>query len=39
MSRQRSKGAITISLDMARKVSEGLLSLDEALQHSGYDAS
>ena len=39
ISRQRSKGQLTISLELAKQVSQGLLSLDEALRRAGYDAS
>jgi hypothetical protein len=39
ISRQRSKGRLTISLEAAREVSEGRLTLDEALKHAGYDSS
>ena len=36
ISRQRSKGRLTISLETARRVSEGLLTMDEALAASGF---
>lgn len=39
ISRQHSKGQLTISLELAKQVSHGLLSMDEALQLAGYDAS
>ncbi|DAC49151.1 MAG TPA: hypothetical protein D7H92_02200, partial [Candidatus Poseidoniales archaeon] len=39
ISRQRSKGQLTISLETAMRVSKGELSMDEALEESGYDAS
>ena len=39
ISRQRSKGQLTISLETAMRVSEGQLTMDEALKESGYDAS
>ena len=39
ISRKRSKGQLTISLEMAMRVSEGDLTMDEALKASGYDAS
>jgi len=39
ISRKRSKGQLTISLETAMRVSEGELSMDEALKQSGYDAS
>ncbi len=37
ISRQRSKGRLTISLETARRVSEGLLTMDEALADSGFN--
>jgi hypothetical protein len=39
ISRLRSKGKLTISMDVARLVSHGELSMDEALQSSGYEDS
>ncbi len=39
ISRQRSKGQLTISLETAMRVSQGHLTMDEALKESGYDAS
>ena len=39
ISRKRSNGQLTISLETAMRVSEGELSMDEALKASGYDAS
>lgn len=39
ISRKRSKGQLTISLEMAMRVTEGHLTMDEALKASGYDAS
>lgn len=39
ISRQRSKGSLTISIEAARRVSQGELTLEEALNEAGYDAS
>jgi hypothetical protein len=39
ISRLRSKGKLTISMDVARLVSHGELTMDEALQSSGYEDS
>ncbi|MBL6733355.1 MAG: hypothetical protein ISP84_02280 [Candidatus Poseidonia sp.] len=39
ISRQRSKGRLTISLQAARAVSEGRCTLEEALEDAGYDSS
>jgi hypothetical protein len=39
ISRQRSKGALTISIEAARRVSQGQLTLEEALFEAGYEAS
>ena len=39
ISRRRSKGQLTISLSTALLVSQGKLTMDEALKQSGYDAS
>lgn len=39
ISRQQSKGRLTISLEAARQVSQGSLSMDEALKDAGYEAS
>jgi len=39
ISRQRSKGALTISIEAARRVSRGQLTLEEALIEAGYEAS
>ncbi len=39
ISRQQSKGRLTISLEAARLVSQGVLSMDEALKDAGYEAS
>ena len=39
ISRQQSKGRLTISLDTARQVSQGLLTMEQALMQAGYDAS
>ena len=38
-SRQHSQGRVTISKSSAQKVNEGLLSMAEALELAGYDAS
>lgn len=39
ISRQRSKGQLTISLAAARKVARGDLTMEEALRNAGYEAS
>ena len=39
ISRQRSKGRLTLSLAMARRVACGELTMDEALNDAGHDAS
>jgi hypothetical protein len=39
ISRQRSKGTLTISIEAARRVSQGQLTLEEALFEAGYEAS
>lgn len=39
ISRQRSKGQLTISLAAARKVARGDLTMEEALRDAGYEAS
>lgn len=39
ISRRRSKGQLTISLSTALLVSQGKLSMEEALKQAGYDAS
>lgn len=39
MSRQQSNGALTISLELAQAVSQGTLTMEEALHRSGYSAS
>ncbi len=39
ISRQRSKGQLTISLSAARRVAKGNLTMEEALMEAGYDAS
>ena len=39
ISRQQSKGRLTISLDTARQVSQGILTMEQALLQAGYDAS
>ena len=39
ISRQRSKGRLTLSLEAARRVACGEVTLDEALEEAGHDAS
>jgi hypothetical protein len=39
ISRRRSKGALTISIESARRVIEGQITLEEALSEAGYEAS
>ena len=39
ISRQRSKGRLTLSLEAARRVACGELTMDEALKEAGHDAS
>jgi len=39
ISRQRSKGRLSLSLEAARRVACGELTMDEALKDAGHDAS
>ena len=39
ISRQRSKGRLTLSLEAARRVACGEVTLEEALEEAGHDAS
>ena len=39
ISRQQSKGHITISLQTARRIAQGVLTMEEALKEAGYDSS